>query len=195
MRLPAYRRTMLALYVANAVTIVAGAAGWAHLRREFWKADAARELAFVARDDTARLLDALLDAETGQRGFLLTGREPYLADYDRGRLAARGEADALGPDVRQAVAEKLDELLDTVTRVRRGDKPGAYTVVNNDRGKQLMDKVRAAVGARVADLDAVAAAARRVQLGRADDVLVLLPATWVTSFGFTTGMLFAARRR
>ncbi len=31
---------------------------------------------------TAQLLSTLTDAETGQRGYLLTGREEYLAPYE-----------------------------------------------------------------------------------------------------------------
>ena len=35
------------------------------------------------RQQSANLLSALKDAETGQRGFLLTGRERYLDPYDK----------------------------------------------------------------------------------------------------------------
>src|SRR5262245_35951584 len=50
-------------------------------------AQATRTLVFQTHDaiETAKsLLSAVQDAETGQRGYLLTGEESYLEPYDRG---------------------------------------------------------------------------------------------------------------
>lgn len=102
-----------------------------------------------------RLLSDLRDAETGQRGFLLTGRTDYLQPF----LAAQ---EHLTADVRQlnAVAqtppalraqasrlavvtdEKLVELAQTVDLMRRHERAQALAVVLSDRGQLLMNDAR-----------------------------------------------------
>jgi methyl-accepting chemotaxis protein len=98
----------------------------------------------------------LKDAETGQRGFLLTGEAPYLQPYEEARqnLATtlarlreltRDNADqqqrlnALEPKVR----DKLKELQKTV-ELRQKDKglDAALEVVRSGEGKALMDEAR-----------------------------------------------------
>ena len=104
------------------------------------------------------LLSAVTDAETGQRGFLLTGDAAYLAPYERGTVSIQ---DALGriasltthdpvdgqhlPTLRIAVGEKLGELAETV-RVRRTEGfEAALRIVRTDVGKATMDRIRAIV--------------------------------------------------
>lgn len=157
---PYLRRLVYCLFAATLVSHAAGFAAWLAVRRDFWRADDAREQAREAERRAADLLAALIDAETGQRGYLLTGWDAYLEPYHRGAAAARESADALGPDVAAAVAAKLDELRATVARVERGDKPGAYQLVNTDLGKRLMDDIRAAAAARRAETRDRDAAAR-----------------------------------
>jgi signal transduction histidine kinase/DNA-binding response OmpR family regulator/CHASE3 domain sensor protein len=108
----------------------------------------------IAAMDT--LLSDLQDAETGQRGFLLTGNEKYLEPYDAALVAIPHELNdimgltsdnptqqakigALKPHVDAKLAE-----LDQTIRLRRTQGPEAsLTVVNSDRGKIEMDAVRA----------------------------------------------------
>lgn len=108
----------------------------------------------IAAMDT--LLSDLQDAETGQRGFLLTGNEKYLEPYDAALASIphelnditsltsdnptqQAKIDALKPHV----AAKLAELDQTI-RLRRTQGPDAsLAVVNSDRGKIEMDAVRA----------------------------------------------------
>ena len=73
------------------------------------------------------LMSVIKDAETGQRGFLLTGQERYLAPYEDARavlpsrfaaLAGRLEADDQRPrleELQRLATEKLDELAATIT--------------------------------------------------------------------------------
>jgi len=110
----------------------------------------------LARSVVVNLRNALQDAETGQRGYLLTGEERYLEPYNRSvpevpALLDRvkevlapypEEGDAvtkLGP----AVTDKLDELAETIALQRSGDVEGALNVVRTDRGKAAMDEARA----------------------------------------------------
>ncbi len=106
--------------------------------------------------DTARgLQQALVDAETGQRGYLLTSQpaylEPYwtsrqradrnLADLDAlaGRLAwLRPNVDAL----KTYAAQKLAELDQTVGLANGGNRDASLAVVNGNVGKAAMDAAR-----------------------------------------------------
>jgi len=110
----------------------------------------------LARSVVVNLRNALQDAETGQRGYLLTGEERYLEPYNRSvpevpalldrvkevlaPYPEEGDAVAkLGP----AVTDKLDELAETIALQRSGDVEGALNVVRTDRGKAAMDEARA----------------------------------------------------
>src|SRR5262249_45660252 len=77
-------RTAERLSLAFAVLVVLFIAflGWSlgeACRRSSNQAAVTRQVV----DDTNALLSALKDAETGQRGFLLTGEERYLEPYQR----------------------------------------------------------------------------------------------------------------
>ena len=100
------------------------------------------------------LLSELKDAETGQRGYLLTGDEAFLGPYlmvrDRvtGHLqelrdltalpAAQARVDAAKP----LVGAKLAELEQTIALRRNHDLPAALAVVADGQGKKLMDSIR-----------------------------------------------------
>jgi signal transduction histidine kinase/ActR/RegA family two-component response regulator len=100
-------------------------------------------------------LGALRDAETGQRGYLLTGRAAYLQPYHEGRanvarhleqLSILAAADPIrGRRVlilRQAVEAKLNELDATVTRYRSDGPQAALRMVLTDQGNDLMMRIR-----------------------------------------------------
>jgi two-component system cell cycle sensor histidine kinase/response regulator CckA len=107
-------------------------------------------------DQVQRLLSLLKDAETGQRGYLLTGDERYLAPYTAALpeitdLTTGLEQDFRGSSQPQAarlvpglVQAKLQELQETIEIRRRGDVSAALTIVRTDRGKQTMDNIRLA---------------------------------------------------
>jgi signal transduction histidine kinase/CheY-like chemotaxis protein/CHASE3 domain sensor protein len=99
------------------------------------------------------------DLETGQRGFLLTDNETYLDPYSKAKDALPGEVDALrtllldSPDelqrvdsLRQALKDKLDELAQTISIKRAGDTQTALAIVQSDRGKAAMDRIRSLIG-------------------------------------------------
>jgi CHASE3 domain sensor protein len=122
----------------------------------------------VLRDDNRKLLhsnevitalDQLLstvqDAETGQRGFLLTGNNRYLDPYNNAvaSLAARlntigsltvdnGDQQRNLSELRGDIVAKLAELKQTIDLYRTGDSNGALAVVTTDRGKVYMDQIR-----------------------------------------------------
>lgn len=104
-----------------------------------------------------RVLEALLDAETGLRGFLLTQNVTYLEPYEAAKLRfeqdiASFERDAATlPAIKGemeyadliAVARKTFAEIDTTVSIaKRGDFPAAVTRVNTGTGKTYMDQVR-----------------------------------------------------
>jgi signal transduction histidine kinase/CHASE3 domain sensor protein len=102
------------------------------------------------------LLSSTQDAETGQRGFLLTGSEKYLEPY-RAALATIGSrVDTIiqltqdNPSqqarikvLRGFLDDKLAELKETIELRRTKGTDAALAVVTTDRGKAAMDAVRA----------------------------------------------------
>jgi PAS domain S-box-containing protein len=138
----------LATLVANAwfLSLTAG-----NLQRAYGEAD--RVLSLLALN--GNVLDSLRDAETGQRGFLLTGREDYLKPYDAAlgglpadmsRLAAGFAADkkqsARISELQSLVDEKLRELAQTIELRRSAGEAAAIAVVMTNQGKQIMDRIR-----------------------------------------------------
>jgi PAS domain S-box-containing protein len=109
-------------------------------------------------------LSTVKDAETGQRGYLLTGRREYLIPYmkalDRlpGEMAelrslTAGQAffDERFPRLQSAVDDKMDELARTLRFYDQKGKEASLAEVASDRGKQAMDDVRATIGEMVAE--------------------------------------------
>jgi PAS domain S-box-containing protein len=103
-------------------------------------------------------LALLTDAETGQRGYLYTGREQYLAPYDRAIRQVELQIDELSGltadnprqqdairQLRPLAHEKLDELASTIARYRAGKVDEARKLVLSDSGLQTMEHVRAVI--------------------------------------------------
>lgn len=101
------------------------------------------------------VLSDITDAETGQRGYLLTLNESYLKPYETavtqvGRdlrkleeLLAQNESQQEElPRLKQAVEAKLAEIRETVELARNGNREEALAIVQSDVGKNLMDEIR-----------------------------------------------------
>jgi signal transduction histidine kinase/DNA-binding response OmpR family regulator/CHASE3 domain sensor protein len=131
----------------------------AYLNFQTLKTDSAllvrSEEALTALDD---VLSTVKDAETGQRGYLLTGNESYLGPYNAAieQIVPRLEAlrrltldnpaqqDRLGA-LKQSVDAKLAELKQTIDLRQSAGQASALAIVQSDRGKQVMDEIRAEV--------------------------------------------------
>jgi PAS domain S-box-containing protein len=103
-------------------------------------------------------LSTLKDAETGQRGYLLTGEQKYLAPHDDAVASIHQQFEALESRARagelsgaevatlwQLAGKKLDELQETIILRRTQGLPAALAVVESDVGKNTMDAIRAQV--------------------------------------------------
>jgi len=135
------------------------------------------------------LLSSVKDTETGQRGYLLTGDDAYLEPFNSGRAAIDGELDkiqvltAKDPEQQQRlqqlrglIASKVDELLSTITLKRAGKSEEALAIVRTDRGKILMDRIRALVN-DIENADRALLNQRQQEWARAADLASKI--TWV----------------
>lgn len=119
-----------------------------------------------ARATTVSLLLLLTDAETSQRGYLLT-LEPAYLDLYRQSLPRVDEAvarlaEVLAPypqanqplaELRANIATKLDEMASTIELATGGDQAAAIARVMTDEGKAAMDSARAFFDAVIAAAD------------------------------------------
>jgi methyl-accepting chemotaxis protein len=118
-----------------------------------------RQHSYQVLNNLNQLFSQLQDAETGQRGYLLTGKDSYLKPY----LTAQNSLDAklnvllsLTKDnpsqqhnieiLRPLINDKLAELKGTIDLYQSGDKANALQLVNSDKGKKFMDAIRVAIG-------------------------------------------------
>lgn len=128
--------------------------------------------------DTVRsLLSSLQDAETGQRGFIITNRETYLEPYDAalaaipaGLASLRGLVAGDETQLRRVTAlegmvdAKLAELARTIELGRSGQFAAARAEILSDQGKAAMDVIRRVVHELI-DAEDAQVAARLQQTG------------------------------
>src|SRR5689334_11547581 len=164
--------------------------------------------AFALDNRLVTTLSLVQDAETGQRGFLLTGEEPYLDPYRSAVSALPDELKAIGEAVasnatrqtqfealRAAVDVKIAEIDETIALYQAGNAADAIALVRTNRGKATMDRVRAVIGEMRRD-ESAELQRRLVAAEWIDDLLRW--ASFATLFGvFVVGAygLYFARRR
>ncbi len=106
------------------------------------------------------LLTLVQDAETGQRGYLLTDDPTYLAPYREGAdhaLGALADLESLTREnvtergvtegLRRLVTEKLAELASTVAANQQEGREAALAIVKNNTGNTFMTEIRQRVAA------------------------------------------------
>jgi methyl-accepting chemotaxis protein len=137
----------------------------------------------------AGLLSELKDAETGQRGFVITGDDSYLEPYRSGTRRAPALLEELkqltadNPNqtrrIAQAeplVAQKFAELQRTIDTRRAQGFEATQPIVASNEGKRYMDELRAIMGAidaeergllkeRAEEVETAASTARSTILG------------------------------
>jgi PAS domain S-box-containing protein len=150
-------RVILSVFLVTAAVVVCSTFS------TFWFGN--RVLEVRAREQVRRdgitgleqLESVLKDAETGQRGFIITGDENYLLPFNqaKGRLPADLEklrkcpSVVLTPEeaakVTALVQQKMAELNSTIEVRRGGGFDAALALVRAGSGKQLMDDLRSEV--------------------------------------------------
>jgi len=141
-----------------------------------------------------KILQNMLDAETGQRGFLLTGEASYRKPYDEavkqvdGHLATLRRLYADRPaeltrlaELSKHVLRKVAEM-DMSVRLRQDGKDDAWKfVITTDVGQEEMEAIRATAGELVKASNATlgqsqAQVLRSLQLARIGTAIVALAA-------------------
>ncbi|WP_423142059.1 sensor histidine kinase [Parablastomonas sp. CN1-191] len=147
----------------------------------------------------------LLNAETGQRGYVLTAQDSYLGPFRaaRGRIdpdmaeverqfsssSLTGSPQALIP-LRALVARKVGELDRTIALVGAGHRAEALAVVGGGEGRRVMDAIRT----QIAVLAANEKASRDAGIARAERAEnMLLPLEMVLCLAMLA-LVFAALR-
>ncbi|HEX7871379.1 MAG TPA: response regulator [Sphingobium sp.] len=144
----------LGLALGIAFFLVSGAIAYLNIQslRDSDEAIRHTHTVLIALDD---LLSTAQDAETGQRGYLLTGNDSYLAPYKSAvagltsRLKSVGSLTGDNPTQQANIATlqrhvdaKLAELAETIALRRSKGVAAALAVVTTDRGKIEMDSIR-----------------------------------------------------
>ena len=140
----------LSVFAAVALLLI-NEAGWRESDAATQRVQQAQQMRIAA----GRLMRAAIDAETGQRGFLLTGEASYLEPYRRAQseiASIEAQLDAVlnhfpterasFEELKQALALRQDELNLTIGLRKEGREAAWRFVVNSDVGAQHMDRVR-----------------------------------------------------
>ncbi|HSW05481.1 CHASE3 domain-containing protein [Aquabacterium sp.] len=110
----------------------------------------------TSRQVVLRLLGVLVDAETGQRGYLLTGRATYLEPYRNALEAVKGLQDQLQAlyrnepglraeldKLRPLIEQRLSVMAETIMLEDTGQHEHALQLVLTDAGQAHMNGIRA----------------------------------------------------
>ncbi|MGE0363531.1 MAG: CHASE3 domain-containing protein [Vicinamibacterales bacterium] len=159
------------------------------------------------------VLDRLVDAETGQRGYLLTANREFLRPYNgadadvQGRLAALAPLVADNPARLRALGEltalarqRLEEMAGVLEHFEAGDRAGAIARLNEGFGRRLMDDNRArAAEMRASEESLLAARGDQARFARRAAVAYGLSTVAVVTLLATLGVVltrqFERRRR
>jgi CheY-like chemotaxis protein/CHASE3 domain sensor protein len=149
------RWSALGLIVGLAFFLISGLVAYQNIQSMRGGESAIRHThaVLIALDD---LLSATQDAETGQRGYILTGNERYLDPYNDAATNTAKRLEALTSLTRDNrvqqenlvalkghVTAKMAELNDTIQLRRTQGFAAAQAVVTTNRGKVEMDAIRA----------------------------------------------------
>ena len=152
------RRSYFAWPVKLLVIVLLIAGAWLSINRiqnfetKFQSIDHTRQVMIKADD----VLSAVEDAETGQRGYIITGDRSFLDPYQTSQAAVNKllndlaalvannpEQVARVAEARRLTRAKMDELAETVAIADEGHFSDAAARVRNGTGKGYMESLRA----------------------------------------------------
>ncbi|MFN9471495.1 CHASE3 domain-containing protein [Acidovorax sp.] len=152
--LPKVRKMALSLPMALlAAMVLVGINEVGHMRSQ----EAVTQMAHgqVTHGALNRLLQSMLDAETGQRGYLLTGNDRYLEPYDKALASVQQDLDNLrnqfldSPDDMQElsllsrqISRKLAEMELSLKLRRHGNEDAWKFILHTDVGMENMEAIR-----------------------------------------------------
>jgi PAS domain S-box-containing protein len=170
---------------------------WGNYRRANAEAERGREL--VTAIDS--VLIAVVDAETGQRGFLLTGENRYLEPYDQAiqelpndlatlkrLLRDRQGGEQQFSELNSLAERRLDELRRTIEVRRTQGAQAALAMVRTEDGKRTMDSIRVlCVQMRRNELASQVLASDSAQAAEGVALLITVAGSMVLLFLFAFG--------
>ncbi|WP_343622971.1 CHASE3 domain-containing protein [Roseateles puraquae] len=200
----------LGLLVAAFIAFIGTAVGASLSLSELIARDGERSQALATRTELRRLLTLLLDVETGQRGFLITGQQAFLRPYEEALEQLRTTRAALRERISRHNANRmtlarLDALIDERLRQarttvdRRLQQGGAFTpdLAAYVDGKRVMDELRFQIDQleqeQQAAVTAADAATQDVQR-RTTRLTRLLPAGGALMGAVALGLMLRERR-
>jgi adenylate cyclase len=175
------------------LAVVLGATTWFLARQE--AGNAAIRHTLTVDNQVSAVLSRLQDAETGQRGYLLSGEDSYLEPYrvavaaldhelaDLRTTVADNPAQVdLAAQLTTLVTEKLAELRATIEQRQRGNVGQALALVHAGTGKAVMDQARTVIAAMRAEEERLLTlrqsslenAGRWLQLGILSGIVLLI---------------------
>lgn len=144
----------LACIVAAAIVLFSETAYWQSVDR----LERVSELT-QSQDSLQRLTQGIVDAETGTRGFLLTGGPEYLEPYKAAlgkinlalqqidkRFSSDPASAAMLEKLHEFTSSKLSELELTIRLVEEGNAKATSEILKSGIGKEKMDEIRAISG-------------------------------------------------
>src|SRR5262245_19528526 len=148
------RHRIVATYGGAAIIVMIGVLTFL-ARRQATKSRQGVDHTYAVMQATSRTRSDIQDAETGQRGFLLTGDESYLAPYHNALTALRTDSVELREVTRDnpvqqyrldtlsfLIGERLAALSQGIDVRRTEGAAAAAGSVRNDEGQRLMNEIR-----------------------------------------------------
>jgi signal transduction histidine kinase len=191
------RHRIVATYGGAAIIVMIGVLTLL-ARRQASKSREGVDHTYAVLQATSATRSAIQDAETGQRGFLLTGDESYLAPYHNALTALRTDSVELRELTRDnpvqqhrldtlsfLIGERLTTLSQGIELRRKSGAAAAAGTLRNDEGQRMMDEIRRFLLAIDAD-ERVLLNVRTIRMERWRDFL-----TWATIFGTLASALVA----
>ncbi|MEC5385186.1 diguanylate cyclase [Uliginosibacterium sp. H3] len=162
------KRLRLAFLIGLVVLVINTIVPFVLAQRVVERQTTANEIAADV-DQLNQLLGAYKDAETGQRGFVLSGLREFLEPY----IAGRGIVNLLLPEIAQRLTTthneatvhtlwQLDQQASTYQREQIAMRAASKLATDEDflRGKQIMDALRTLIGKQIDDANMKSAAAQ-----------------------------------
>lgn len=203
-RQPDRRRFRLIVGLAAAILAVLISVAGLEMRREFANAGGLRsavQRSYDTRLQIQSVFSLLQDAETGQRGYIITGDERFLQPYDRALTQLDAQMEALRILFEDDGAQAADQrrLAELVARKRltmdhsvdlreSGQATAAMAAVSGGQGRAAMDDIRHVVDQltrREAENLSALSAAARMRTERTEIMVSLLFIALVVIAGIT----------
>jgi signal transduction histidine kinase/DNA-binding response OmpR family regulator len=144
------------LFAAGALLLILGLSYWDWMQFQKASADVLQTQETIRQ--TEQVLSTVTEAETGQRGFIITGDERYLEPFQNAvrdlprelaalnsSLAGKPELESIVLRLDENIRAKFEELQRTIAEARAGRSDIAVQRVKTDVGKAYMDKIRSLV--------------------------------------------------